>query len=71
MGQGYELMKQSGPDRLWDQETPGAELTSHMTSTELLITSFSGNIHGGDTANKPQSQKHFQNQISVKRVFTD
>lgn len=53
LGQAYELMKQSGPDRLWDQETPGAELNSHVSSIELIITSFSGNIHHGNTANKP------------------
>lgn len=62
---------QSGPGRLRDQETPRAELTSHVSSIELLITSFSGNIHHGNTANKPQSQKPFENPIKAKRAFMD
>lgn len=71
LGQAYELMKQSGPGGLWDQEMPGAELTSHMSSIELPITSFSGNVRHGNTANKPQSQKDFQTQIRTKRAFID
>lgn len=44
-------MKQSGPGRLRDQETPRAELASHVSSIELLLTSFSGNIHHGNKVN--------------------